>query len=143
MKEPCTFCDRGPDILERVFYERHDWYAFLAAPPYAHGHTIVARQRAEGVCPKTLFQGHLQGIDRSLSDVLEAIRSYYRPKDVLVASLRGKEAHVHWHLIPLWEVQEREWRLSTPIRNYGDVFSVMRPAAPRSGWRGADADPPG
>lgn len=79
------------------------------------------------MCPRTLLREHLQGIDRALSDVLEAIRSHYRPKDVLAASLRGKEAHVHWHLIPLWELQEREWRLRERHES-GHLFEFLADA---------------
>ena len=124
MKNSCKFCDPEPAILKRVFYNRHDWYAFLAAPPYAKGHTIVARQKANAQCPSELLREHLQGIDRALSDVVEAIRWHYQPKDVLVASLRGKERHVHWHLIPLWDQQEREWRLEERHES-GHLFEFL------------------
>jgi diadenosine tetraphosphate (Ap4A) HIT family hydrolase len=125
----CSFCEPGPDIRKRVFYERPDWYAFLAAPPYAKGHTILARQKAGAECPTALLREHLRGTDQALPDVVEAIRSHYspKPKDVLVASLRGKEPHVHWHLIPLWEEQERAWRLGSRHER-GHLFEFLADA---------------
>ena len=126
MTGACTFCERGPDIQNRVFYDRPDWYAFLAAPSYTKGHTILARQKAGAECP-TLLLRELQGIERALSELVEALRSHYKPKDTLVVSLRGKEPHVHWHLIPLWEEQERGWRLESRHEN-GHLFEFLADA---------------
>ena len=120
----CVFCERGDNLQNRTFYEKGDWFAFLAAPEYALGHAILARVTG-AACPTTLTPQNLKGAELALVDVLQAIRSHYRPKDVLIASLRGEEPHMHWHLIPLWEEPEREWRLESKHES-GHLFELWR-----------------
>jgi diadenosine tetraphosphate (Ap4A) HIT family hydrolase len=110
MKTSCQFCRRDQQLEERVFYDRKNWYALLAAPANARGHAILALKPGGARCPKKLLRAHLQGLDAAIADVVEALEQRYKPKDVLVASLRALDPHVHWHLIPLWTEQEREWR---------------------------------
>ena len=119
----CTFCERDP-LEKRVFYDRGDWYALLAAPAYTKGHTIVARKKTDSHCPRLLLRAHFHGLDAALADVVEALRTHFQPKDVLVASLRGLDPHVHWHLIPLWAEEEGEWRRRFGFEN-GHLFEFM------------------
>jgi diadenosine tetraphosphate (Ap4A) HIT family hydrolase len=123
MYTACVFCERKP-LEPRVFYDRFSWYAFLAAPPYAKGHTILAVKNSGTNCPTTLQHEHLKGLDVALADVVQTLLQHYRPKDVLFASLRGKDPHVHCHLVPLWQEQEREWRVQS-LHEKGHLFEFL------------------
>lgn len=107
----CVFCDRTP-LEARVFYDRYTWYAFLAAPPYTRGQTILARKKRDG-CPIGLTTENLTGLETAIAAVSRILLAYYQPKDILVASLRGRDPHMHFHLMPLWEEEERAWRKET------------------------------
>lgn len=131
MKNSCGFCERGDELEKRVIYDQDAWYAFLAAPPYAMGHTILARKGSDAGCPTMLSREHLRGFDAAMADVVELLQSHYAPKDILVASLRGKEPHVHWHLVPLWQEQEREWRLRSRYES-GHLFEFLADADQRA-----------
>jgi len=106
----CPFC-RLDQLQDRVFYRDRDWYAFLDKKPLTPGHTIVARVSAGNEeCPRLLGHETLEGIDAALAAVIALLMAHFQPKDVLVASLRGKVPHVHFHLVPLWAAEEQQWR---------------------------------
>jgi len=133
----CAFCERGSGLQDRVFYERRGWFAFLAAPAYANGHAIVARVKSGSECPTVLNRVNLQGSDLAIADVVEAIRSHYKPADVLIASLRGREPHMHWHLIPRWQEPERAWRLESRYEG-GHLFEFLADADRKAQSRAFD-----
>lgn len=105
----CILCERTP-LAPRVYYDRESWYAFLASPPYVDGHSILAVKKSEDGCPSELTLRHLRGLDVAIAEVVHLLMQHFQPKDVLFASLRGREPHVHLHLVPLWEDVERPWR---------------------------------
>ena len=41
---------------------------------------------------------------------VKIIKKRYDRKDILLSSLRGSESHFHFHLVPLWEREEKGWR---------------------------------
>jgi len=105
----CVLCERTP-LEPRVYYDWESWYAFLVSPPYVDGHTILAVKKTANDCPSDLSLRHLRGSDVAISSVVDLLKQHFQPKDVLFAALRGREPHVHLHLIPLWEKEELEWR---------------------------------
>ena len=105
----CVFCEPN-DLKERVYYDQESWYAFLASPPYVPGHSILSVKKLGDDCPEKLDASVLRGLDNAISEVVHIISQHFQPKDILIASLRGREQHVHFHLIPLWEDLEQEWR---------------------------------
>jgi len=119
----CVFCDRTP-LETRIFYDDHTWYAFLTAPPYTKGQTILALKRSDTHCPTALTAENLKGLDIAIAAVTQIMFSHYHPKDVLLASLRGRDPHIHFHLIPLWEEEERAWRESS-LRKKGYLFEFL------------------
>lgn len=108
----CDFCDRTEDLPDRIFFESDRWFAFLTAPPHTKGHTVLAAQPHDGQCPQDINEALLRGLETALLKVTEAIRKCYdpKPKDILLASLRGDESHFHIHLVPLWPEEEHCWR---------------------------------
>ena len=119
----CVFCDRDP-LESRVYYDRDNWYAFLTSPPYVQGHTGLAVKRSGISCPTELTHAHLRGLDNAISDVAQLLLEHFIPKDVLFASLRGRESHLHLHLIPLWQDDEDEWR-SQSGHERGHLFEYL------------------
>jgi diadenosine tetraphosphate (Ap4A) HIT family hydrolase len=109
MKKPCPFCDRKK-LEPRVFYEK-DWCAFLAAPYHTKGHAILAARTLDKNCPTGLGQPILKSLGNDLARVADVLQKHYKPKDILVASVRGDIPHTHFHLIPLWPHEERKWRM--------------------------------
>jgi len=105
----CPFCNLST-ISERIFYEDKRWVAFLATPPYTNGHTILAVKADHNGCPTGIGIEVIKDLDIALSKVCEALKKKYEVKDVLAASLRGSVKHTHWHLIPLCEHDENNWR---------------------------------
>jgi diadenosine tetraphosphate (Ap4A) HIT family hydrolase len=105
----CVFCNRTP-LENRVFYDSHSWYALLAAPPYTKGQTILALKKSTTHCPTKLTVENLTGIDVAIAAVTQILLDHFCPKDILLASLRGRDPHVHFHLVPLWAEEEQAWR---------------------------------
>src|SRR5947207_2614006 len=95
----CPFCKLS-NVAERVFYDDAQWMAFLAAPFYTPGHTILAAKHQSSKCPKAMDLRTLGHVGVALPPVIEALKTAYRIPDVLVSSLRGLVGHVHFHLIP-------------------------------------------
>jgi diadenosine tetraphosphate (Ap4A) HIT family hydrolase len=114
----CIFCKPDADLCKRVFYEDDRWYALLSSPPHTVGHTILAaRPITENStngdpCPKVISSVVLSGIELALTNVTSAVQEAYdpKPKDILLASLRGDKPHFHIHLIPVWPDEEQRWR---------------------------------
>ena len=56
----------------------------------------------------------LGGLSTALVNTIEIIKKRYQKcyqlKDLLLSSLRGSEPHFHFHLVPLWEHEEKDWR---------------------------------
>jgi diadenosine tetraphosphate (Ap4A) HIT family hydrolase len=120
----CPFCN-SLAISERIFYEDPSWVALLAAPPYTKGHTILAaKTKHNNVCPTGFGLEVIGGLDIAVSKVCETLKKKYGAKDVLIASLRGKIKHNHWHLIPLHEDDENNWR-SLSGHNSGHLFEFL------------------
>jgi diadenosine tetraphosphate (Ap4A) HIT family hydrolase len=119
----CVFCDRAP-LESRVFYDQGPWYALLAAPPYVRGQTILALKNSTTECPTALTPNHLRGLDTAIPAVAGILMTHFRPKDILVASLRGRDPHVHFHLMPLWPDEETAWREKSH-RQRGHLFEFL------------------
>lgn len=115
----CPFCI-PEQTVSRVFYEDVRWKAFLAAPYHTRGHTILALKSECSVCPKVnlLGWGILQCLGTSLGAVASYLINYYKPKDILFASVRGDIQHFHCHLLPLWETEEAKWRHRMKDKGY-------------------------
>ena len=112
----CPFCEPDQWLLKRVFYDEDKWFAFLAAPYHTEGHSIVAAKPSEKdgtvVCPRVDALGWtiIKCFDSTLANVAGFLMKYFRPKDILFASVRGDISHFHCHLIPLWDDEEKAWR---------------------------------
>lgn len=106
----CVFCDPPENIKTLVFYQDKNWFAFLATPFHTQGHTIVAARKKRPACPEGLEKEILTGLDSAIAKVSRTLMIYYEAKDILIASLRGDIKHCHWHLLPLHENEEKEWR---------------------------------
>ena len=107
----CDFCNINDIWMERrIFYRDKNWYAFLAAPFHTKGHTILAAIRKDSKCPKEPSKEVLGGLSTALVNTIRIIKKCYNPKDILLSSLRGSESHFHFHLVPLWEHEEKDWR---------------------------------
>ena len=119
----CVFCERSR-LEQRVFYDEGSWYALLAAPPFTRGQTILALKNSAEDCPASLTIQHLKGLDIAIASVIDVLHRHFRPKDVLIASLRGRDPHIHFHLMPLWEVEEQEWRQQSH-RERGHLFEYL------------------
>jgi len=113
----CSFCKRDEDLCRRIFYEEKGWFAFLSSPPHTKGHTILAvsKRPQDSMCPQQMTKEVLCGLEVALFNVTRAIEQCYdpKPKNILLASLRGDEGHFHFHLVPLWPEEERCWRRVT------------------------------
>lgn len=113
MTTACPFCDIDSDSMRRrIFYRDSNWFAILAAPAHNKGHTILAAVPISSDCPKKASIQVLNGLSTALSRTIEVLNKVYQPKDILLASLRGSEGHFHFHLVPLWQDDERTWRES-------------------------------
>ena len=119
----CPLC-RPECVAPYTFYRGHGWFAFLSNPPHVLGHTIMAAESRTG-CPQALDALNLtSNIQQALRDTLRLLNTRYHPKDYLIASLRGSIKHYHWHILPLWELQEEEWRQTTGYRD-GHLMEYM------------------
>jgi diadenosine tetraphosphate (Ap4A) HIT family hydrolase len=105
----CDFCQPPQAMRDCTFYDRPSWFAFLATSPNMRGHTVLA-VKAKGDCPRELNATFLEGLDVALADVSNALRKHFDAKQVLFASLRMKDPHLHLHLFPVTAKQEDEWR---------------------------------
>lgn len=124
MSASCVFCERQ-SLEPRVFYDHRRLVCLSSGTPSAEGHTILAVKNSRADCRTALWHEYLQGLDIALAGVVQALlRRYPRPQDVLVASLRGKDPHVHWHLVPLWQGQERGWRRQS-LNEEGHLFEFL------------------
>lgn len=121
----CPFClIDNVWIRRRMFYRGVNWYAILAAPFHTKGHSILAALPPKSrKCPTEPSAEVLNGLSTALVNTIRIINSYYKPKDVLLSSLRGSEGHFHIHLIPLWENEEHTWR-NRQTYNYGESYRV-------------------
>jgi diadenosine tetraphosphate (Ap4A) HIT family hydrolase len=109
----CPFCDvNTEEMRERIFYRDENWYSMLAAPCHNKGHSLLLALRRTDHCPTQPSMEVLSGLPKALCKTIEAIKAVYRPKDVLLTSLRGSEGHFHFHLVPLYEDEELRWRSS-------------------------------
>jgi len=124
----CPFCNRD-QIEARVYYEKRNWIAFLAAPYHTRGHTIIALKKNGNQCPtvKDLGWHIVKGFDSALADVAEYLMKYYnyKPKDILFASVRGDIIHFHCHLIPLWNDEEKAWRTQQRYDERGHLLEYL------------------
>ncbi len=112
-KRSCPFCDTEK-MEKRIFYKDKgkNWFAILAAPPHNKGHTILAAIPRNNVCPTEPCSQVFRGLSTALSEVIGVLKKFYKPKDILLASLRGSEPHFHFHLVPLRKDEEKTWRIN-------------------------------
>jgi len=107
----CPFCDIDSNgMKERIFYQDKNWFSVLAAPFHTKGHAILAAVPTAANCPQEPSLQVLNGLSTALAKTIEVLKKVYQPKDVLLASLRGSEKHFHFHLIPLYQDDEKIWR---------------------------------
>jgi diadenosine tetraphosphate (Ap4A) HIT family hydrolase len=107
----CPFCNVNDVWMgRRIFYRDKNWFAVLAAPFHTKGHTILAALSKDYKCPKEFSEEVLAGLSTPIVKTIKIMKKCYTPKDVLLSSLRGSESHFHFHLVPLWEHEEKEWR---------------------------------
>ena len=104
----CPFCNEL-EMKERTFYKTKDWRVLLAAPFHVPGHTILAAMPKNG-CPKRFTQECLAGFDSILPKVDNVLKSKYKYNRLAVCSARAIQPHIHFHLIPVYEESENEWR---------------------------------
>jgi diadenosine tetraphosphate (Ap4A) HIT family hydrolase len=109
----CPFCDfRGDEMKKRIFYRDEDWFAILAAPGHNRGHVLLTAVRKTSDCPTEPSLEVFSGLPKALWKAIQAVKTVYQPKNVLLSSLRGSENHFHFHLVPLYEGEEKAWRNS-------------------------------
>jgi diadenosine tetraphosphate (Ap4A) HIT family hydrolase len=109
----CPFCDwQSEEMKKRAFYRDKNWFAILAAPFHTRGHTILAAIPIGTGCPQEPSLPVLEGLSLALVKTIEALKTVYQPKDVLLTSLRGSEDRFHFHLMPLQKDEEEKWRNS-------------------------------
>ena len=60
-----------------------------------------------------------------LYSVSKAIKIMYKPKDVLFASVRGEIKHFHFHLIPLYEEDEKKWKKEKQYKDAGHLLEFL------------------
>jgi len=63
-------------------------------------------------CPTEPSLEVFSGLPKALWNAIQAVKTVYQPKNVLLSSLRGSESHFHFHLVPLYEDEEKAWRNS-------------------------------
>jgi len=119
----CPFCNLA-GLADRLFYDDGQWVAFLAAPSYTPGHTILAAKPSSSRCPKRMDRRTLKGVDAALPLVVAVLKARYGIPDVLVSSLRGLVSHVHFHLIPRGNVDEQTWRNVQGLKK-GRLFQFL------------------
>jgi diadenosine tetraphosphate (Ap4A) HIT family hydrolase len=105
----CPFCQCNADMKDRMFYERLNWFAILAAPPNMSGHVVLAVKGSDA-CPRAPTAEVLRGIDVALADVMRILQVHHHPKHILLSSLRVQDPHFHLHLFPVSEDAEQRWR---------------------------------
>jgi diadenosine tetraphosphate (Ap4A) HIT family hydrolase len=122
----CPFCDRK-QIRDRIYYEKRDWIALLAAPYHVKGHSIIATNKKGNKCPRVKDLGWhiIRSFDFASAEVAEYLMKYYKPKDILLASVRGDIAHFHCHLIPLWGDEEKAWRAQQKYDDPGHLLEYL------------------
>ena len=122
----CDFCDINDIWIERrIFYRDKNWYAILAAPFHTEGHTILATIRKGSKCPKEPSEEVLGGLSTAVVKTINLINKCYQPKDILLSSVRGDISHYHFHLIPLWEDQEKKWRKYREQHEKGHLMQYL------------------
>lgn len=117
----CPFCEK--DLSKSIFFSGEGWFAFLDSNPILNGHTILARDRS-GSCPDSMTEETLRGIDMVLAKVAEALKAAYSAKHILVGSLRGSVRHMHFHLIPVSDAEEKRWRAASNWEK-GHLFQFL------------------
>jgi len=132
----CPFCQRK-EIQARIYYQNTNWIAFLAAPYNTWGHSILAAKKKGNKCPtaEVLHWRIPPCFDSALATVAPSLMKYLTltqyptpdmrvvtPKNILLASVRGDQRHFHFHLIPLWVEEEKDWRTQ---QGYGDPGHLL------------------
>jgi diadenosine tetraphosphate (Ap4A) HIT family hydrolase len=131
----CPFC-HSKKIQARIYYENINWIAFLAVPYNTWGHTIIAARKKGKECPtvEVLHWCIPPHFDSALAKVAPSLMrlpltkygtpkiKHVTPKGILLASVRGDIAHFHFHLIPLWKEEEKDWRTQ---QRYGDPGHLL------------------
>jgi hypothetical protein len=116
-----------------------DWIAFLAAPYNTCGHTILAARKKGKDCPtfEVLHWRVPPHFDSVLSKVAHSLMklplakchtpnmNHATPKDILLVSVRGDIHHFHFHLIPLWEEEEKDWRTQQRYDDPGHLLEYL------------------
>ena len=125
----CPFCDITK-VEKRVFFIGKEWYAFLAAPFHAPGHTILAARinicpTRTDYCPRSFHEVPWQSLGEQLKRVSECLTSYYKSDDILYSSVRGDIKHFHFHLIPFWNDDANEWRLKMGYGEKGHLLEYI------------------
>ena len=135
----CPFC-HIKKIEARVFYQNTNWIAFLAAPYNTWGRTILAVKKKGKDCPTAevlrwrippYFNSALAKVAPSLMECLTLTKyrmpnmKHLTPKDILLASVRGDKRHFHFHLIPLWVEEEKDWRMQQRYDDPGHLLEYM------------------
>jgi diadenosine tetraphosphate (Ap4A) HIT family hydrolase len=124
----CPFCDRN-QIEDRVYYENTNWIGFLAAPYNTLGHSIIAVKKEKEECPtaEVLNWRIPPCFDSALDKVANCLMQYFnsKPKNILLASVRGDIRHFHFHLIPLWADEEMAWRLKQKYEDPGHLLEYL------------------
>lgn len=67
----------------------------------------------------------LGGLSIALVRTINLVKKCYQPKDVLLSSVRGDISHYHFHLIPLYEDQEKKWRKDRHQYERGHLMQFM------------------
>jgi len=123
----CDFCNKK-NLIKRIFYEKYNWIGFHAAPYHVPGHTIVLPLKIYDKCPenlKDLTTEQLIKMGIALNKISKAIKIIYKPKDILFASVRGHIKHFHFHLIPLYEEDEKKWKKKKRYKDDGHLLEIL------------------
>ncbi|HYZ91990.1 MAG TPA: HIT domain-containing protein [Actinomycetota bacterium] len=120
--DQCWACRR--ENRDREFFDADGWYALLDWRPMVTGHSLLVRVSTDE-CPRELTNDTLAGFEENLVKVTSALRRHYAATtNVLVASLTGKDPHVHFHLVPVWPVDEAQWREESGLKT-GSLFQFL------------------
>jgi len=123
----CPFCDIE-SLKPRIFYQKGNWLGLLAAPAHSKGHSILFTLKGGVDCPNEINKLGPQIWDEmgpALKDMSYVLMKYYQPRDLLLASVRGDVRHFHFHLIPLWEKEEKMWRTERGYKERGHLLEYL------------------
>ena len=105
---PCFVCGlvaRDPDFSDHhIVYEDDEATAFLNRWPTQRGYTLVARKEHREQATGDFTVDKYLALQRIVHGVAEAVREEVGAERVYVLSLgsNGGNAHVHWHVVPLY-----------------------------------------